>query len=135
MREKGRTWASDESEGHVLMGRVFQYLEVRGFSGCSPREREAPSFPKCLGSGQEYKPGAGVGHAGGGGGPPKVSRAQMLDFCFFIILPSICEGQCIWAQRDSVCIWRPERKGVIINDPIKMDQDESQVRFWLITHG
>lgn len=34
---------------------------------------------------------------------------------------------------DSVCIWRPERKGVIINDPIKMDQDESQGRFWLIT--
>ena len=27
MREKGRTWASDASESHVLMGRVFQYLE------------------------------------------------------------------------------------------------------------
>ena len=37
MREKGRTWVSDESESHVLMGRVFQYLEERGFSGCIPR--------------------------------------------------------------------------------------------------
>lgn len=115
MREKGRTWASDASESHVLMGRVFQYLEVRGFSGCSPREREAPSFPKCLGSGQEYKPGAGVGHAGGGRGPPKVSRAQMLDFCFFIILPSICEGLCVSGHSGILFVFGDQREKELLS--------------------
>lgn len=70
MREKGRTWASDESESHVLMGRVFQYLEERGFSGAFPEKGVYPAS-KCLGSGQEYKPGAGVGHARGGEAPPR----------------------------------------------------------------
>lgn len=51
------------------MGRVFQYLEERGFSGCIPDKGRHPASLSVWVPGQEYKPGAGVGHAGGWGGP------------------------------------------------------------------
>ena len=51
------------------MGRVSQYLERRALQAAIPVEREAPSFPKCQGSGQSTKAGAGEGCARGKRGP------------------------------------------------------------------
>ena len=60
----------------------------------------------------------GVGEA------PWGSRAQMLDFCFLNILPTTCEGPCVYGHMGILLVFEDQTEKESFMDPIMMDQDE-----------
>ena len=106
MRQKTRIWANEECERHVLMGRVSQYLERRG---AIPRERKDPASLRVRVE-AEHKAWHRRGMCGGQERPPWGSRAQMLDFCFLIILLSTCEGPCVSGHMGILLVFGDQRE-------------------------